>query len=883
MRGAKQIFGFTKALHYGMRRVLFARMNVGCKRYDFREIEPFWQKFWEEHGTFCVRDDNSKEKYYALDMFPYPSGSGLHIGHPEGYTASDILARHRRANGFNVLHPMGWDAFGLPAEQHAIATGIAPAINSAQNIEVFRKQIKSIGFAIDWSREINTTDPHYYKWTQWIFLQLLKHGLAYVDERPVWWCDGLKSVLANEEVISGRSERGNFPVQRRNLRQWILRITEYADKLLDGLDGIDWPDSTKRQQIAWIGKSNGANIRFKVDGHDDEIAVYTTRPDTLFGATYLAVAPEHPLLEKIVAKGFAADVSKYIEESKRKSDMERTDLAKVKTGVPTGTCVINPANGRRIEVWVADYVLFGYGSGAIMAVPAHDERDYEFAQRHGIPIIRVIDDSVGNSILPYSGEGTLINSGEFNGLFSADARTRITEMLAKKRMGEAAQNYRLRDWIFSRQRYWGEPIPIVWVSAADYGAAIANEKFHMGEFLPDVPVCYEENGVTQCALPLRSEHLPLVLPNTSNYLPSDGGESPLAHIASWVNVHINVETGEIVPSENFNGADGHWISGRRETNTMPQWAGSCWYHLRYMSPNCETQLVDPSSAEYWKSPDFYIGGAEHAVLHLLYARFWHRFLFDIGAIKTGKEPFRKLFHQGIILGEDGTKMSKSRGNVINPDEIIARYGADALRLYEMFLGPLDMMKPWNMRGIEGVFRFLKKVWSEFIDGDGNCRTFAPCPSAECQKIANETIKKVGDDIEALKFNTAISQLMICVNTMQKAGGFCKNFAESFLKILAPFAPHIAEELWSRLGNKSSIVDAGWPTYDASKVVSRSRRIAIQVNGKVRAECSMDDGNMSEDDIFKLALENANVARHIAEKAIIKKIYANGKVINFVTE
>jgi leucyl-tRNA synthetase len=562
--------------------------------------------------------------------------------------------------------------------------------------------------------------------------------------------------------------------------------------------------------------------------------------------------------------------------------LERTDLAKVKTGVPTGACVVNPANGRRIEIWVADYVLSSYGSGAVMGVPAHDGRDYEFAQRHGIPIIRVIDDAVGNSILPYCGEGTLVNSGEFNGMFSADARGRIVKALGKNHAAEAAQNYRLRDWIFSRQRYWGEPIPVIWVSSDDYRLATGGGS-PFREFLPHDAVSHVENGATYCALPLCSEHLPLLLPPTDNYLPSDDGESPLAHAASWVNVRINVKTGEIVPADGFSGTGGDWIPGRRETNTMPQWAGSCWYHLRYMSPNCETHPVDPSAAEYWQAPDFYIGGSEHAVLHLLYARFWHRFLFDIGAIGTGAEPFRKLFHQGIILGEDGTKMSKSRGNVVNPDEIVSRCGADALRLYEMFLGPLDMVKPWNTRGIEGVSRFLKKIWNEYIGDGGSARKFRASMPPECQEVMHGTIKKVSDDIEALKFNTAISQLMICINAVHEGGGFCKNSAENFLKLLAPFAPHIAEELWSRMGNEPSIVDGGWPTYDASRAVPGSRRIIIQVNGKVRGECSVGDGNMGEDDIFRLAMEDANVARHLAGKSIAKKIYADGKIVNFVVE
>ncbi|MDR2779487.1 MAG: leucine--tRNA ligase [Puniceicoccales bacterium] len=857
-----------------------------CKQYDFDEIELFWQKFWDKNKTFCVQEDFSKEKYYVLDMFPYPSGAGLHIGHPEGYTASDILTRYKHAKGYNVLHPMGWDAFGLPAEQHAIKTGINPAINTANNIEIFKKQMKRIGFAIDWDREVNTTDPGYFKWTQWIFLQLFKHGLAYVDESPVWWCEELKSVLANEEVIGGRSERGDFPVIRKNLCQWILRITRYADKLLEGLFDIDWPDSTKRQQTAWIGKSEGANIRFKIDGYDEEICVYTTRPDTIFGATFLVIAPEHPLVEKIVAQKFVNDVKKYVEDSRKKSDLERTDLAKTKTGVQTGAYAINPANGERIEIWIADYVLVSYGSGAIMAVPGHDKRDYDFALNYGIAITQVISDVSGNNQLPYVGDGILVNSGEFNGISSEKAREKIISWLHAAKRADFAQNYKLRDWLFSRQRYWGEPIPIIWIKESDYQMALSNDKFYFKEFLPKEPVSYNKGGVPYCALPLCLDHLPLTLPPTDNYLPSTDGESPLVKIKSWVNVYVNIETGQIVSAEDFNekNASFPWVLGRRETNTMPQWAGSCWYYLRYLSPHCETNIVDPKAINYWQTPDFYIGGAEHAVLHLLYARFWHRFLFDIGAINTGKEPFRRLFHQGIILGEDGTKMSKSRGNVINPDEIVKHYGADALRLYEMFLGPLDMMKPWSTKGIEGVSRFLKKVWNGYVDKNGNIKSFQNSVSDTCRTVINETIRKVGNDIEELKFNTAISQMMICLNSVQKAGGFDGASARNFLKILAPFAPHISEELWARIGNNGSIYNTDWPEYDDSKMIPTSQKIIVQVNGKMRAELVVSDiNNMQADAIFELAMHDGNVQKYIFDKKIVKKIYIRGKIVNFVVE
>ena len=859
-------------------------MNSGCKNYDHEKIETFWQKFWDTNKTFNVVEDRSKEKYYVLDMFPYPSGAGLHIGHPEGYTASDILGRYKRANGYNVLHPMGWDAFGLPAEQHAIKTGINPADNTAKNVDLFRKQIKRLGFGIDWDREVNTTDPKYFRWTQWIFLQLFKHGLAYVDERPVWWCEELKSVLANEEVINGLSERGNFPVKKRNLRQWVLRITKYADKLIDGLDDIDWPDSTKRQQSAWIGKSDGANIRFKVDGMEDEIEVYTTRPDTIFGVTFVVLAPEHPLVDKLVSPALRSDVQKYIEASKRKSDHERTDLAKTKTGTPAGAFAINPANGKKIEIWIADYVLMSYGTGAIMAVPGHDTRDYEFAIKYGLPVIQVIKGDSSNDQIPYIGDGVLINSGKFNGLTTTDAKREIVEELHNSSSADFAINYKLRDWLFSRQRYWGEPIPIVWISSTDYKLVKENTSSPFHEFLPENPVSFEKDGQSLFALPLTSKSLPLKLPPTNNYMPSSDGESPLSHLKGWTNVMANINNGSIVSAEDFDTTNnsGDWIPGKRETNTMPQWAGSCWYYLRYMSPNCDNALVDRNAESYWKCPDFYIGGAEHAVLHLLYSRFWHRFLFDIGAIHESKEPFKKLFHQGIILGEDGSKMSKSRGNVINPDDVVANYGADALRLYEMFLGPLDMMKPWSESGIEGVSRFLKKVWKRYIDDEGEIRKFSETATIENKRMMHETIQKVTNDIESLKFNTAISQLMICLNFLQKSYEIDRQSANTFLQLLAPFAPHIAEELWARIGNKPSIVDACWPKYDKAEIETSKHTMIVQVNGKLRAEYVVN-GNISEDEIFEMAMSNDTVKKFVNGKNILRKIYVKGKILNIVTD
>ncbi|MDR1435135.1 MAG: leucine--tRNA ligase [Puniceicoccales bacterium] len=857
-------------------------MSVGCKNYNFREIEPFWQKKWLEGKTFRAENESEKEKYYVLDMFPYPSGAGLHIGHPEGYTASDILARYKWAKGYNVLHPMGWDAFGLPAEQHAIATGQHPSTNTEKNIDRFREQIQSLGFAIDWEREVDTTDPNYFHWTQWIFLQLFKRGLAYVDDKPVWWCPELRSVLANEEVINGRSERGDFPVERKNLRQWILRITRYADRLLEGLKFIDWPDSTKRQQIAWIGRSEGVELNFEIAPSGPKISVYTTRPDTLCGVTFLVLAPEHELVEPIITPENREKIREYINSAKRKSDLERTDLAKDKSGVFTGSFAKNPLNGELIPIWIADYVLISYGTGAIMAVPAHDDRDFEFAQKFNIPIKRVIA-SVGDSKdgkvlasgnLPFCSEGILVNSGEFDGLATEEAAKKITENAERLGFGQRAVKYKLRDWLFSRQRYWGEPIPILWIERKHYDRALAEKKAYFADKIPANVVSHKKDGLEWCAIPIPEEQLPLKLPETEIYLPSDDGESPLVHAKQWLNIFVNLKTGEIAREgkENF-------VSAIRETNTMPQWAGSCWYHLRYLSPNYGKGLVDPKAEAYWKSPDFYIGGAEHAVLHLLYARFWHLFLWDIGAISVAEEPFTKLFHQGIILGSDGQKMSKSRGNVVNPDEVIRQYGADSLRLYEMFLGPLEAMKPWSTQGIEGVYRFLKKVWVLFIDGEGKAKIFPEKDDPGVDQLLNETIKKVTEDIEALRFNTAIAQMMIFVNGAQKIG-ISRQTAVSFLQLLAPFAPHVAEELWLRLGEKFPISRAKWPIFNASKLVKNDRKIMLQVNGKVRDEILVDDG-ASREEVERIAWQRSRFMAFLEGKEILKKIYIPGKILNIV--
>ena len=870
--------------------------------YDFKTIEARWQAYWKEHQTFRATEDVSRSKYWVLDMFPYPSAAGLHVGHIEGYTATDIVGRYKKACGFNVLHPMGWDAFGLPAEQNAIATGIHPSVNTQNNIDAFKRQMQRIGLGIDWSREVNTTDPAYYRWTQWIFLQLFKHGLACVSEQPVWWCPKLGTVLANEEVIDGKSERGNFPVERRALRQWVLKITKYADKLLEGLDGLEWPEATKRQQQLWIGRSEGGFVTFQTTS-GGTLTVFTTRPDTLFGVTFIAVAPEHPSVATFTTEVQRSAVEDYRAQIASKSDLERTDLAKTKSGVFTGTYAIHPLTGENIPIWVADYVLMHHGTGAVMCVPAHDTRDFEFAQTYHLPIIRVID-GTANEPLPFCRKGTLTASGEFSGLSSNEAAKRILSVLSAKKLGQTTVQYKLHDWLFSRQRYWGEPFPIVWVKKADYRRLTACEHSPFREFLPEEPVSYEEQGEIFCAVPLASRHLPLMLPPVSSYKPDEGATAPLQNAdSSWLYVRLNIRTGEVRPKNAKNeGSETHasddtinvsfhscetasddWIEGTRETNTMPQWAGSCWYYLRYVSPNDTEKLADTAALNYWQTPDLYVGGAEHAVLHLLYARFWHLFLHDCGFVAT-PEPFPKLFHPGIILGSDGNKMSKSLGNVVNPLDVVNEYGADALRLYEMFLGSLEASKPWSTQNIEGVFRFLKRVWRLFITVDGTLSEtvngeFDPA-ALEC--VLNETIQKVTDDIERLQFNTAISQLMICLNGFQKESHVSKRSAKVFLQLLAPFAPHLAEELWKRCGEQSSIIDAGWPKADPSKCVRSELKIVVQVNGKLRDEiCVSTDA--SKEDILKIAKSAPKAVPFLAKGTIVKEIYVPNKLINFVIQ
>ncbi|TYS86360.1 leucine--tRNA ligase [Rossellomorea aquimaris] len=800
--------------------------------FNHKSVETKWQQYWEENKTFKATEDEGKDNFYALDMFPYPSGAGLHVGHPEGFTATDILSRMKRMQGYNVLHPMGWDAFGLPAEQYALDTGNDPAEFTQKNIDTFRRQIKALGFSYDWDREVNTTDPGYYKWTQWIFTKLYEKGLAYVDEVAVNWCPALGTVLANEEVIDGKSERGGHPVERRPMKQWMLKITAYADRLVEDLEDVDWPESIKDMQRNWIGRSEGAEINFTIDGHDESFDVFTTRPDTIFGATYAVLAPEHPFVAKITTDEQRSKVNEYIDKIKSKSDLERTDLAKEKTGVFTGAYAINPANGSKMPIWIADYVLMSYGSGAIMAVPAHDERDYEFAKEFDLPIVEVV---AGGNVEKeaYTGDGDHVNSDFLDGMGKEEAITKAISWLEEKNIGTKKVTYRLRDWLFSRQRYWGEPIPVI----------------------------HWEDGTTTT---VPESELPLVLPKTTEIKPSGTGESPLANISEWVNVE-DPETGK---------------KGRRETNTMPQWAGSCWYYIRYIDPHNEEALADAKKMENWLPVDTYIGGAEHAVLHLLYARFWHKFLYDIGVVPT-KEPFQKLFNQGMILGENNEKMSKSKGNVVNPDEVVESHGADTLRLYEMFMGPLEASIAWSTNGLDGARRFLDRVWRLLVEEDGSLSSkVTDAPNSDLDKTYNQTVKKVTEDYEGLRFNTGISQLMVFINDAYKADTLPKNYVEGFIKMLAPIAPHMTEELWSKLGHEGTLSYETWPTFDESKLVDNEVEIVLQVNGKVKAKV-MIPRDMNKDDLEKTAMENDEIKSQIEGKTIRKVIAVPGKLVNIV--
>ncbi|MGB4695970.1 MAG: leucine--tRNA ligase [Bacilli bacterium] len=802
--------------------------------YDHSEIEKRWQKYWEEYKTFKTNLDDDKPKFYVLDMFPYPSGSGLHVGHPEGYTATDIITRMKKMQGYNVLHPIGFDAFGLPAEQYALETGNDPREFTERNMNIFREQLKMLGLAYDWDREISTCDPAYYKWTQWIFTKLYEMGLAEAKEVEVNWCEGLGTVLANEEVVNvnGKmvSERGHHPVVRKPMKQWVLKITAYAERLLEGLDRLDWPESVKEMQRNWIGKSEGAEVLFEIHGHEESFTVFTTRPDTLFGATYCVLAPEHPLVMKIASEDRKEEVLAYIESAKAKSDLDRTDLNKEKTGVFTGAYAINPVNGKKVPIWIADYVLLSYGTGAIMAVPAHDERDYEFAKKFGLEIIPVLDADVSEAA--FVGDALHINSDFIDGLYNADAIAKMIAYLEEKGIGTKSVNYKLRDWVFSRQRYWGEPFPVI----------------------------FWEDGKIEV---LGPEDLPLELPKLKKIAPSKTGESPLANAKEWL--YVTREDG---------------VRGRRETNTMPQWAGSCWYYIGYLlrEDGKYLDLTNPCVQERinrWLPVDLYVGGTEHAVLHLLYARFWHKVLYDLGVVKTD-EPFQKLFNQGMILGEDGEKMSKSKGNVVNPDEIVKKHGADTLRVYEMFMGPLEADKPWSMAGLEGPKRFLERVY-RFYTEIANIRD----DDFTLEKVYHRTVKKVTEDYENLRFNTAISQMMIFINECYKHPYLPLDYLEGFLKLLNPVAPHLTEELYQNvLNHEESIAESAWPTFDESKIREETCTVVIQINGKIRdrMEAELD---LPKEEVEKLALGREKIRQILGDSPIKKIIVVPNKIVNIV--
>jgi leucyl-tRNA synthetase len=866
--------------------------------YPFKDIEPKWQQYWDEHRTFRADDNFSKPKAFILDMYPYPSGAGLHVGHPEGYTATDILSRYKRMKGFNVLHPMGWDAFGLPAERYAMQTNIHPRITTEQNINTFRRQIKMLGLSYDWDREVDTTDPKYYKWTQWIFLQiyhswydyrmnaarrigdlteefardgcsridcslycgddhccftaegwrkmspkeqhdvLANFRLAYIAEVPVNWCEQLGTVLANEEV--GEWEEKGYTVERRPMKQWMMRITAYAERLLEDSKVLDWPQSTIDQQTNWIGRSEGAEIDFGMKGLSEKIRVFTTRPDTVFGATYMVLAPEHPLVSKVTTENRRNEVERYRDQAKLKSERDRGIEAQ-KTGVFTGGHAINPATKNEIPIWIADYVLMGYGTGAIMAVPGHDERDWEFATTFNLPIVEVVaGGDVQKAPFIDTENGIAVNSANdevsLNGLKFVDATRRTIAWLEEKNIGRGKIQFKLRDWLFSRQRYWGEPIPII----------------HL------------EDGTLK---PLRESELPLVLPDLEKFQPSGTTESPLALATDWVNV-VDNETG---------------MKGRRETNTMPQWAGSCWYYLRYLDPHNDKEIFSREKEKYWMPIDLYVGGAEHAVLHLMYARFWHKVLYDLGHVST-KEPFLKLRHQGTILGENSKKMSKSLGNVVNPDDVVKEYGADAMRMFEMFMGPLEDMKPWSTRGVEGVFRFLNRVWRLYVDEAGNLNSDInnTPPSGDVERVYHAMVKKVGEDIERLSFNTAIAQMMIFVNEVMKSETKPRAILEHFVLVLAPFAPHVAEELWQKLGHENSLAYAPFPSYDPAKLVETTVEVVLQLNGKIRSKISVEK-DTPEHQLEALCLADENIRKHLDGKQIVKKIVVKNKLVNLVVK
>ncbi|MEJ1307506.1 leucine--tRNA ligase [Latilactobacillus sakei] len=803
--------------------------------YDHRAVEQKWQAYWQSHKSFKTTEDKDKKNFYALDMFPYPSGQGLHVGHPEGYTATDILARMKRMQGFNVLHPMGWDAFGLPAEQYALDTGNNPADFTQKNINTFKRQINSLGFSYDWDREVNTTDPDFYKWTQWIFEKMYEKGLAYEAEVAVNWSPDLGTVVANEEVIDGKTERGGYPVYRKPMRQWMLKITAYADRLIDDLDLVDWPESVKDMQRNWIGRSKGAEVSFAVENHDANIDVFTTRADTMFGVSYIVMAPEHKLVADITTPEQKAAVDAYLKEIEHKSDLERTDLAKDKTGAFTGAYAINPVNGERLPIWISDYVLASYGTGAVMAVPAHDPRDWEFAKKFGLPLKPVV--SGGNpEEAVHTEPGVMINSDFLDGLDKQVAIDKMIPWLVEHKVGHEQISYKLRDWLFSRQRYWGEPIPII----------------------------HWEDGTTSV---VPEDQLPLELPLTSDIKPSGTGESPLANLTDWLNV-----------------TDENGRKGRRETNTMPQWAGSSWYYLRYIDPKNPDKLADFDKLKDWLPVDMYIGGAEHAVLHLLYVRFWHKFLYDIGVVPT-KEPFQHLYNQGMILGDNHEKMSKSKGNVVNPDDVVDRFGADTLRLYEMFMGPLDASISWSEKGLAGARKFLDRVWRLYTEEDTDendqlSSKIVADNNDQLKKVYNETVKKVTEDFESMHFNVAISQLMVFINDAYKADTFPREYAEGFVKLLAPIAPHMMEELWAMLGHDDSISYVDWPTFDPAALIANEVEVIFQVNGKLKAKVTVAKDTPKEE-LEAMAKANEKVAEFIADKTVRKVIAIPNKLVNIV--
>lgn len=804
--------------------------------YDHKTIEKKWQKFWKKNETFKADLNKDQKKYYALDMFPYPSGQGLHVGHPEGYTATDVMSRMKRMQGFNVLHPMGWDAFGLPAEQYALKTGHNPKDFTNKNIDHFRDQIQSLGFSYDWDREVNTTDPKFYKWTQWIFEQLYKKGLAYESEIMVNWAPDFMggTVVANEEVEDGKTKRGGYPVYRKPMRQWVLKITAYADRLIDDLDLVDWPESVKEMQRNWIGRSEGASVFFPVVGDEDtKIEVFTTRADTLFGASYVVLAPEQELVDQLTTSEHKAEVEKYKEEASRRSDLERTDLNKDKTGVFTGSYVINPVNGEKLPIWISDYVLASYGTGAVMAVPSGDQRDYDFATKFDLPIKPVIE-GTDVSEGAFDGDGKHINSGFLDGLNIADAKQKMIDWLEEHDAGHKKVNYRLRDWIFSRQRYWGEPIPVI----------------------------HWDDGTTSL---VPEDELPLELPKTDNIEPSGTGESPLANVEDWVNVY-----------------DENGRHGLRETNTMPQWAGSSWYWLRYTDPHNDEEFASKEALDYWSPVDLYVGGAEHAVLHLLYARFWHKVLYDLGLVPT-KEPFMKLVNQGMILGSNHEKMSKSKGNVVNPDDIVDQYGADTLRLYEMFMGPLEESVPWDEKGLHGANKWVQRVWRLLMDDNNHLRDrVSTFNDGKLTKVYNQTVKKVTEDYERMHFNTAISQLMVFVNEAYKVDDLPVEYMKGFVKMIAPIMPHMAEELWSQFGESDTITYQPWPTYDPKALVEDEVEMIVQVNGKVRAKIKMSK-DTDRDEAQQLALANEHVKKFTDGKDIKKVIVVPNKIVNIVAK